>query len=297
MSLHLAPDVTLANSKARHGRTRTIIRHRTVNTMLDALALNVEAAKIAKLKDEDYSRQSVKGTSSFTGTKSAEEYVTMLRDGWTLGVQDVEGLDGLSTDASERLRFVRSVGGAFANVPAHLSGAPDAMIRPTMQSADNVRGLTLVIDAAFSCAVGSQTVLEYAKSVMRLIAWLAAEQIETAVYLTIAMNYDGGRYVYVIPVREAGDVMQPERIASLCHPSFLRRAWFAVVEHEYHDHKLPGSHMCNGSYGHPTTVTSDELKSVIPEAYSVILLPKVGAGDPMKAVQESDNLKLRRGEA
>lgn len=290
--MNLLPDRKIKSGATRGARSTTL-RTRTISDMQGALQRRMDDPKALKQEGNE----SITGRRGFTGTENAEEYRNMLRDGWAHGVEGVEGLDGLSTDHAERINFVRSVGGAFPIVPAFLSGAPDAMLMPTPQPADSVRGLTLVIDSSFNCSVNANEVLDYAKSIMKLVAWLQAEQIETAIYSTISMSHSGAKYLYITPIREAGDVMQPERIAAIVHPSFLRRAWFAMIEVEHYDHKLKGASMCESCYGYPQTATAEELRVAIPEAYSVILLPKVGHGDPMKAVQESETFKLRRGEA
>ena len=124
-------------------RGKTYFRLRT----LDDMANCITWAK------ENSTRQSVEGTHDFTGTKSIADYESMLREGWAAGVKDVEGLDGLSSDQAERLNFTRSPGGAFPIVPAFLSGAPDAMLRPVTVPVDHVRSLTLIIDAAFNCGI------------------------------------------------------------------------------------------------------------------------------------------------
>ena len=159
-----------------------------------------------------------------------------------------------------------------------------------------MRGLTLVIDSAFHCGITSGEVLDYARSVMKLVAWLAAEQIETAIYATTAVRHATRKYLYVVPIKKAGDILMPERIASIVHPSYFRRGIFALWEVEHYDHKLSGTGCVEGNYGYPQTSTAEELRQAIPEAYSVIKLPKVGQGDPMKAVQESETFKLKRGE-
>ncbi len=275
----LRPDLTVGE---------TTVRFRTVANLQEALERSMTDS-------EKYRRlASITGGFSFTGTHDAAEYIRMLREGWPQGVQGVEGLDGLSTDAAERLTFVRNVGGAFPIVPAYLSGAPDSMLMPTPDKRDNVRGLTLVIDSSYHCGIDAKTCLAYAKSVMRLVAWLQAEQIETAIYLSIALMSNGHKLLYVIPVREAGEIMMPERIAALVHPSGFRRGFFAMLEREHYDYELVHTSICKHAYGYPTTATPDEMRTVIPEAYSVIMLPKVGSGDPLKAVQESETFKLRR---
>jgi len=281
----MIPDRKIDNG--RRTDKKTTLRLRSLDEMRDSLAWAIA---------NDRNDSSVSGSESFTETKSADEYLSMLRDGWQEGIEGVEELDGLSTDRAEKICFERSPGGAFPVVPAYLAGAPDSMLRPVPQQADSVRGLTLVIDSSFNCMVNAKDCKEYAHSVMRLLAWLQAEQIETAVYSVITIADGSMRMLYAVPIREAGDIMQPERIAAVVHPSFLRRAWFAQVEREYHEHQLPGTGMCTGGYGYPQTATTEELKQALPDSYSVILLPKVGDGDPEKAVRETITLKLRHEE-
>ncbi len=69
-----------------------------------------------------------------------------------------------------------------------------------------------------------------------------------------------------------------------------------MLEREYYDDKMQDCKACTGSYGVVEHASMDEMQAALPEAYSVILLPKCGSGDPMKAVQESDTLRLRQGE-
>lgn len=263
----------------------TILRHRTVSNLIDALDWAI---------NEETTRCSIEGSPRFCGTSGAKAYAKMLREGWPEGIKGVEGLEGLSIDAADKLTFVRSVAGAFPVIPALLAGAPDNMLMPHMLPADCTRGLTLIVDGSFNFSVTASTAKEYAESVMRLVSWLSAEHIETAIYMSVCVrSYDDGRVVYLTPIRQPGEVIMPERIAALVHPSFLRRAWFALLEYEHYQAKLPRTSHVKGGYGGVTAATADELRQLIPEAYSVILLPKVGSGDPMKAVQESSTLKLR----
>lgn len=289
------PDVDILDA---NGDRKAIFRMRTIEEMADSINWSIDrynsdsrdAIKWASQREES-------GNRSWYGTPNAGAYLDMLRDGWAAGVEGVEGLEGLSTDRAERLTFNRNVGGVFPVVPAYLAGAPDAMLEVRPAPVDNVRGLTLVIDSSFHSGIKGKTVLEYAQTVMKLVAWLQAEQIETSVYIVQTMDMaDQQRIIYGTPVREAGDAFMPERIAACLHPSWLRRAWFAQCEREYVEYNLPGTGVCRHSYGHPRHATGDEMRKVLPDAYSVIMLPKVGEGDPKKAVQEAINIKLKQGE-
>ncbi|NIO40788.1 MAG: hypothetical protein GTO41_11785 [Burkholderiales bacterium] len=272
-------------------KTLCTIRHRTLDDVMTAIqeSLDREQTYSSRRKDKD-----------FTGTSSLEEYRDMLLHGWDAGVDGVEGLDGLSTDHAEKLCFERNVGGAFPIVPAHLAGMPNSMLSPTIKTADSARGLTLVIDSCFSYGVETSTIITYAREVMKLVAWLQAEQLEVAVYVVVPImlgSNNNKRVLYVTPIREAGQVFQPERIASILHPSWLRRGWFATLEYDYHVRGVKDAACCRSGYGSVTHAKPEELRAAIPEAYSVILLPKVGVHDPAKALREAVTLKLRRGDA
>lgn len=236
---------------------------------------------------------SVDGLASWTGSESIEEYASILRDGWADALDGVEGLEGAMDDAASALVFQRDVCGAFPVVPAHIAGAPNSMLRPTIAPVDRTRSVTLVLDGSFASHTKAETVVEYAHSVMRLIAWLQTQQIEVAVELVCAVKWNAKRYVYTTTVREMGTVSAPERIASMLHPSWLRRAWFATVEVEHYDCTLPGSEMARSSFGSSSSLSPGEVSRLYPETESVILLPKVGKGDPRAAVENALNIKLR----
>ena len=46
-------------------------------------------------------------------------------------------------------------------------------------------------------------------------------------------------------------------------------------------------------YGYSKALPLDVLKEVIPESYSVVVMPKPGRGDPDKAIRKAINLKFR----
>ncbi len=267
------------------------IRPRTIENFFEAMAW----AGVHNPKGS-----SVRGTNAFCKTKTIHEYVEMLRDGWQAGIQDMQELEGITSDAAEKQSLVRNVGGAFPVVPAYLAGQPDSMLQSTLVETDNVRGLTLVIDSCFAGYVSATTILEYAKTVMRLVAWLQAQRIDTSVYSVIPIRLGSKRVVYTTPIRQTGQTFQPERIAAVLHPSWLRRAWFAMMEYEFKEcfiangkKRFPECKAIYAGYGSVTRANAAEMREALPEAYSVIMLPKPGDGDPKRAVEETLNLKIR----
>ena len=289
----MIPDRKLKRPDGNTRKKCTVYRQRT----LDDITVAMRWAMASDKRDKLDSCAPERGGYSWRGTPDIETYAMMLHDGWPEGIENAEGLEGICTDDNESLTLVRDVAGAFPNVPAHIAGSPQAMWNMSPQVAERVRGLTLVVDGSYNCRVNPETVFEYAQSVMRLVAWLSAERIECSVYVMDCTKLQGGgKYLYTIPIHLAGDVLQPERVAAILHPSFLRRGWFALIEREHYEFSLPGSSSCTSNYGHSATATMQELQQVLPDAYSVVILPKVGQGDPMKAVQESETLKLRRAD-
>lgn len=275
------PDVPIRD---KGGKARAALRVRSVAEMTAALDWSMQDSRELQSKRQ----------SNWSGTMTVEEYRDMLRYGWPDGLADAEGLEGLTSDRDDRLQFVRDVGGAFPVVPAALAGAPDAMLSPRPMPADNVRALTLVIDMAFNCYVNSEDVLKYAQRVMKLVLWLQTEQVDVTVYGVISLNFGTSNYVYCTPIRDPGTAFQPERIAATVHPSWLRRAHFAMCEREYYEYGFKECVVCRAGYGHPKPVQVEQLQTALPEAQSIILLPKPGDGDPLNAVKDSINLKLRR---
>ena len=264
----------------KDGRERCVIRHRTT---------------------ADYARGLIAGDGGqrryydkeWTGCDTSEEFHELLVKGWPASVRDVEGLEGLTSDQTESLTFSPDVGGAFPNVPAFLSSDPMAMyaVRPQLQ--ERVRGLTLVIDGCYSALVNMNDVMNYAHTVMRLMAWLSAERIEAGVYIVNCSTLQGPSwYLYVTEVHRQGDVIQPERVAACLHPSFLRRAWHNMLDYEARELNLPGS---IAGCGQPKTASPGMLRRCLPDADSIVVLPRIGSGNPERAIKEAINLKLRKG--
>ena len=262
-------------------RCATTVRHRTVADYAFGMVEGERISPRRGLSEE------------FCATRNAAHYDDMLTNGWPEAVEGVEGLDGLTSDDAPRPGFLRDVGGAFPIVPAHLAGHPASMLTLRALPSETVRGLTLVIDGCYCGAIDTETVLTYARCCMRLVAWLQAEQIDVSIYVVNASMLEGpGKYLYVTPVHESGQILQPERIAAILHPSFLRRAWHQMLNYE---ETLDLSGSARGA-GMPMTANAEELRQVLPEAFSIVMLPHVGTGDPERAIKEAINLKLRRPE-
>lgn len=281
--LTFRPDVTV-----RGGRRNYVVRHRTLDDY--AQTLDIAIAHDGTLP-RARGKASTKHPKSFAGT-NPDEYRDMLRNGWPAGIEGAEGLDGLVSDRLERFQLQRNVAGSFANVPAHLAGHPASMydMRP---SPSEKRGLTLVVDICFNCEVKERVVRDYARKVMKLVAWLQAQQIETAVYGVIVERLDN-TFVYPVTIREHGQVLQPERIAAILHPSFLRRAWFSMLEYDAYKGCKQAATATAFGYGYPDYGSAELYRQIFPDAYAVVMLPKPGDGDPEKTILDAVNLKLKR---
>ena len=289
MTFTIARDVSVATKE----RPNHIVRHYRVSDYAQALRERINSTL-------DFAgRQSLEGSQYFTATKDASEYADMLANGWPAGMPKAKsGLDGLATDAAQALELIRSVAGAFPMVPTMLAGQPDHMLLPVRQSADRVRSISLVINAAFQAGVRSEDVLAYAHSVMRFVAWLEAEQVEASVFLSSTNRFDKKTVTYITPIREAGSFMQAERIAAMVHPSWHRRAWFALLECEAKalGKTSPECQATHGGYGYPRETPLEVLQVALPYSESVAVLPAPGGCNPDEAIEHAVNLKLRVSE-
>jgi hypothetical protein len=220
----------------------------------------------------------------------------MLRDGWPEGIQGVSELAGLATDESERHEIYRDVAGFHPDVPSTIAGTPCDMFAMRRTTSASKRSVTLVNDASYNAGVTAETAQRHAIEVMKLVSHLVAEGIDCEVYNVQSIQMRKLHTVYVTPVRTLGSPIMPERIASLLHPSFLRRSWFAMAELEK-DKGMKGSEdVVPSSYGRAMRLEPALIKAVLPDAVSVVIMPKPGDGATAETLYNTVNLKLQREE-
>jgi len=227
----------------------------------------------------------------WTGTESIEEYAGMLKDGWAHGVEGMEGLDGLTADDSLSWKLQRDVAGFYPDVPSYLAGHPANMYTLKKKRSSKIKSITLVLDMCFHAGINQQACIDQARELMKLVNWFATNRYDINVYATIAAVMHSNRHLYVTPVRTQGEKFNPERIAAALHTSFLRRGWFAAVECDAYEGGGHGGKVAS-EYGQVETPTLEELRQVLPDASSVVVMPKPGMGDPKAAIERTLNLKI-----
>jgi hypothetical protein len=268
-------------------------RKRQVSEVLDAMRWSAKHNPHLGTTVTD-GGSSINGSWDFCKTENIDEAIDLIENGWNEAVIDHEGLDGLCTDTEESKIFTPDVGGAFPIVPAYIAGSPCSMWNLRARQDENKRGLTLVIEGSYLGNVGIDEITEYAHAVMRLCAWLAAERIESAVYVTGTSKLQGGVYTYCIPVRRAGDALAPERIAAALHPSFFRRGMFAMREREFYDLGWQSNRIVLNGYGRSQDTEEQDLRMLISEAYSIVKLPRIGRCRPKHALMQAVTMKLQQ---
>lgn len=278
----MLPDIKL--------KSGAILRRRTIS--------EIEFTSREALEKRDKrttGRSSTKLDESFSGTPDMQTFLDMLGKGWSEGLANAKGLDGISSDHHERLNFNARPAGVFPIVPNYLAGNPNAMLRPEIQDADEVRSLTLVVDNCYNYNIRSSAVLEYAQELMAVVAWLIAERIEVSIVALISERINGKTFYWSIPIRDKGTVLQPERIATCVHTSFFRRGWFSMLEHEYHEKKLTGADACRCGYGRSISPELSDLPEILGEdTASIVMLPKASNdGRAKDAIKNAITLKLR----
>lgn len=222
----------------------------------------------------------------------------LLGRGWDEAVSSCEGLDGLTSDSDYRPQLVRSVAGAFPIVPVYLQGDPQCIYDVRQEKSDAKRALTLIIDMGYSAAVKAAEAMRHAQAIMRVVAWMQAEQIACEVISADATlfigNSEGKACIdYTLyRVKRADMPYAPERIASALHPGWLRRVSFSLVEHHAKAGILPKD--APGNYGRSQQLDLRLLAKAIPDAESIVVTPKVGTVNPEQALKHVINLKLKR---
>lgn len=184
---------------------------------------------------KDASHSSVNGNESFTGTKSFDEAVELMHNGWT----DMAGKLTQKLKAAEakqqpqmKPRPVRSPAGYQAIVPAYLNGDPNNMVgSKRMPVKQKVITLCKCID--YSGGTTTETIINESVKAMQVIKRVESLGFRVNLDVVVGASEGSGGYTFVarIRVKSAGERLNVSKLAfPLVHPSMLRRISFRFTE-------------------------------------------------------------------
>ena len=195
--------------------------------IISSRPVNSVFAKLDELSSEK------KGTKEFAATKTYEESVEIINNGFK------EGLEKLMNNGGERLTYrscsskalpQAGVVGFAPIVPNAIIGLPNSMIS-TKRIPIKTKVVSIWYDITASCGVHSDSIARAGQHLMELIMML--EQQGYRVELRVASSYceKDSVAMSVVKIKTDRQPMNPLKLAyPLIHASFLRRQGFKWLE-------------------------------------------------------------------
>ena len=215
---------------------------------------------------------SVKGTQSFTQTKSYEEATTLFKNGWDSMAQNIT--HQLNVKKNQTLdthvqKVMFDVVGFQASVPRYLQGIPTNMVNKKLVPIKQ-KIITLNKDISYNAMTSTQDIIDASIQTLQLIKKIEAQGIR--VNLNLIFGSESGKSTEVVKIRlkSANERLNISKLVfPLVHPSMLRRLIFRYIE--------VAPTVTKGfrwGYGHP--LDGSQLKEYCKDEY---VLPRLFDGD------------------
>lgn len=200
---------------------------------------------------------SLTGSYDFTRTNSLNEAYDLLKHGWDHGTQALNST--LSNFATvTRTTPTYDIAGHTPSVPRYLQGIPTNMIssRRTQRPSPT---LNIVKSISYSSATRPEDIIEENAMLLSHIKDLESKGTRVNLYVALCARWTQNDDVFIkVKVKSASQRLNVRQVAfPLCHPSMLRRIFFAVLEHE------PGLKSDSAGYGVPRSLPENTDKSTI----------------------------------
>lgn len=175
---------------------------------------------------------SLTGSARFTGSDSWDEAQALILSGAPDIVKKLSAnLDNIARRTSESPRIVRGVAGFAPCVPAALAGRPDSMYARRRRPAQ-APVIDIYFDASYNCDVSADTMIEIGSYMLAAVRDIESRGIRVNLHIVIFSEDSRGNVAGLVTrVKSAGDSFSLAAVSyALCHPSFLRRHFFRVLE-------------------------------------------------------------------
>lgn len=229
-------------------------------------------------------------TVDFTKTKSFDEAIDLLHDGWTDKAKELtKKLNAVERDMAPIMKQQRcvSVAGYQPIVPLFLAGQPANMVGTRMQPVKQ-KVVTLVKSVSYSGNVEPEELTEQGLKALAVVKKLESNGLRVNVDI-VRGGYDpdtkSNGIVCRVRVKNANERLNVSKLAfTMCHPSIQRRLMFRFTE--VYDRVSSGY---RSTYG-MTFITSDWKKVL--DKKKEYLLPSFINGDIDKVRDVADIERL-----
>lgn len=209
------------------------------SSISDLVSYTKEAKATTWFKGCEKSHEQNNMRTEFTKTKTFDEAMDMLENGWYEEAKKIEkemNVEKRNVFEKDEVKFIQSVAGFHPIVPNYLMGLPNSMVSSKIV-AKNQKVVTLNLSISFSAAVSAKEIEDVCIKALRIVKSIEAKGCRVNFNVFFASkepNYATGHMRYSVIKLKVKNANERLNISKVCfpvvHPSMLRRIFFRVVE-------------------------------------------------------------------
>lgn len=259
---------------------KVIVEYNSIQEFVD-YCMNTPNNDTFKNEFDRMSEQTGRERERFSGTKSLDEALDLMRNGWSEGSEKLSHIFKEKVKATEIGKVRKNVIGVQGYqpvVPLYLANQPENMISSVMKPMKQ-KIVTLDKDISYSCYVTNEEIMEHSARALRIIHSFESSGYRCNLNVVLGTSSGYNTYYVKVKVKSANERFNISKMTfPLAHTSMLRRLYFKWLE------VYPGVPIgYRHGYGRPSGM--GELKEVFKDDY---ILPKTIDSDLEKIRKVED---------
>lgn len=261
-----------------------IVEYQSIQEFVD-YCLHTPQNETFKYDSDCSSKKESNEKTRFTGTKSLDEALDLMKNGWGEGSEKLSHIFKEKVKATEIGKVRRSVIGVQGYqpiVPLYLSNQPENMVSTVMKPIKQ-KIVTLDKDISYNAAFTSGQIMEYSARALKVIHNFESNgyRCNLNVVLGTGVGYSRRITYYVkVKIKSANERFNISKMSfPLAHTSMLRRLYFRWIE------VYPGV-PSDFRYGYGSPASQSELQEVWKDDY---ILPRI-ISDNLEKARNIDEL-------
>lgn len=242
---------------------KTIVEYYSIQEFVD-YCMNTPNNKTF---ENEYDCSSMKISSEktrFTGTKSLDEALDLMKNGWGDGSEKLSHIfreKVRSNEVTKVRKNVIGVQGYQPIVPLYLANQPENMVSSVMKPMKQ-KIVTLDKDISYNASVSSDEIMEHSARALKIIHNFESCGYRCNLNVILGTGVFGGEQYYVkVRIKSANERFNISKMAfPLAHTSMLRRIYFRWIE----TYPTVGYSF---KYGYGSPIDIDELKKIYKDDY------------------------------
>lgn len=231
------------------------------------------------------SHSSVDGSESFTKTKSFEDAVNLMKNGWSEMANKLTNKLKVKENQSamvHKRKTINSVAGFQPIVPLYLSGVPNNMVSQKMVPVkQKVIEITKSVD--YNGGTSTNAIIDESVKALQLIKRFEAMGYRVILNIAIGSIAGNKKMFTKVRIKNADEKLNISKLAfPLVHPSMLRRLFFRWIE-VYPEVTKSFVH----GYGTPST--TEQMKDAFPNDIIIPSFIRVPI-DRIKTKEDLENI-------